>query len=73
METEQKRRLSIAEHEFRQEKEKTLHEYFKDDQELPKRNSAIINALEDGYKQAEVARYSHLSPAAISKVFRGVK
>ena len=73
LEIEQKKKIIHTEHEFRQEKEKALHEYFKDAQELPKRNSAIMNALEDGYKQAEVARYLHISPAAVSKVFRGVK
>ena len=70
---EQKKKIIHAEHTFKQEKEQTLHEYFKDAQALPERNSAIINALEDGYKQAEIARHLHLSSAAVSKVFRGVK
>ncbi|WP_373033126.1 transposase [Sulfurovum sp.] len=73
LEIEQKKKIIHTEHEFRQEKEKTLQEHFKKAEELSKRNSAIIDALNDGYKQAEVARYLHLSPAAVSKIFRGVK
>ena len=73
LEVEQKKKIIYNEHEFRQEKEQTLQEHFKDMHEFSKRNSAIMNALNDGYKQAEVARYLHLSSAAISKIFRGVK
>ncbi len=73
LENEQKKKITQNEHEFKQEKEKSLQEHFRDTQELPKRNSAMLNALNDGYKQAEVARYLHISPAAVSKVFRGVK
>ncbi|MFA9409018.1 MAG: helix-turn-helix domain-containing protein [Candidatus Dadabacteria bacterium] len=32
-----------------------------------------MKALEDGYTQAAIARYLQISPAAVSKVFRGVK
>jgi DNA-binding NarL/FixJ family response regulator len=39
-----------------------------EEKKLPKRNLAIINALEDGYKQVEVARHLDLFPAAVSKV-----
>ncbi len=68
LETEQKKKIVQTEHAFRQEKEKTLHEHFKDVQELTKRNLSIMSALEDGYKQAEVARYLELTPSAIAKV-----
>ncbi|MBL0709344.1 MAG: helix-turn-helix domain-containing protein, partial [Sulfurovum sp.] len=29
--------------------------------------------IEDGYKQSEIARYLKISPAMISKVFRGIR
>ena len=73
LEDEQKKKIISTEHEFRQEKIMSLDEHFKHAQELSKRNKAILNALEDGYKQAEVARHLHISPAAVSKIFRGVK
>ena len=37
------------------------------------RNLAIIKALEDGYGQAEIARYLNVSSALVSYVFRGLK
>jgi len=73
LEIEQKKKIIQTEHEFRQVKEKTLQEHFKSAEGLSKRNSAIIYALNDGYTQADIARYLHLSSAAVSKVFRGVK
>ena len=68
LEIEQKKKIVQKEHEFRQEKNKTLDEHFKDNKDLTKRNFAIINSLDDGYKQAEVARYLGLSLSAIAKV-----
>ena len=73
LETEQKRNVIQTEHAFKQEKGKTLKEYFSDAKEMPSRNSAILSAIDDGYTQAEIARYVKISPAMISKVFRGVK
>ena len=73
LENEQKKKIIQTEHEFRQEKEKSLQEHFKGRQELSTRNAAIMKALDDGYKQAEIARYLHISPAAVSKIFRGAK
>jgi len=36
------------------------------------RNSAIIQAIEDGYTQAEVARYIGLSRSALSKIVKSL-
>jgi len=72
LEAEQKKKIVQTEHEFRQEKEKTLQEHFKDVQELTKRNLSIMSALEDGYKQAEVARYLELTPSAVAKVRKSI-
>ena len=36
--------------------------------DLAASNSAIMGALEDGYKQAEVARYLGLTASAVAKV-----
>lgn len=49
-------------------KNKTLDEHFKDSKDLTKRNLAIIKTLDDGYKQADIARYLGLSSSAIAKV-----
>jgi DNA-binding NarL/FixJ family response regulator len=73
LDAEQKKKIIQVEHEFRQSKELTLKEHFKDTKELSKRNSAIMTALDDGYTQGEVARYLGLSSAMVSKVFRDVK
>jgi len=73
LETEQKKKIVQIEHEFKQEKHKTLQEHFKDAENMVLRNSAILLAIKDGYTQGEVARYLKLSAAMVSKIFRGVK
>ncbi len=50
-----KKKLVQKEHAFKQMKEKTLDAYFKDSNNLPSRNSAIIEALKDGYTQGKVS------------------
>jgi len=72
LEAERKRKIVQSEHTFRQEKSKTLQEHFSNCSDLSQRNKAIINAIEDGYRQSDIARFLELSPAAVSKVFRGV-
>ncbi|HHD72662.1 MAG TPA: hypothetical protein ENL02_01910 [Epsilonproteobacteria bacterium] len=54
----------------RQTKTISLHSLFKACTELPKRNEAILRALENGYTQGEVARYIGISSAMVSKIFR---
>jgi REP element-mobilizing transposase RayT/DNA-binding CsgD family transcriptional regulator len=53
-------------------KSKELSEYFTDKKDKIERNSAIIQAIEDGYTQAEVARYIGLSRSALSKIVKSV-
>ena len=47
---------------------KSLKEHFGDCKTRDERNTAIINAIEDDYKQVEVAKYLGTSGSAISKV-----
>jgi len=54
-------------------KDKTLQEHFNSTQDLSQRNKDIITAIENGYKQSEIARHLKISPAMVSKIFRGVK
>ncbi len=69
---EQNRKVIQTEHGYRYGKEKSLEEHFKDCKTRDERNMAIINAIEDDYKQVEVARYLDISDSAISKVFLAV-
>ena len=70
LEAEQKKKIIEKEHEFKQTKEKTLDTHFKNNKNLPSRNSAILEALKDGYTLGEVARYLGVSAALVSHVFR---
>ena len=70
LEAEQKKKIIHTEHEFRQEREITLEKHFQNNIDMVSRNSAIIRALEDGYGQAEIARYLDVSAALISYIFR---
>lgn len=65
---EQKRKVIQTEHEYKNAKMKSLKEHFEDSKTIDERNRAIINAIEDDYKQVEVARYLGISGSAISKV-----
>lgn len=49
---------------------KTLDAHFKEAGTKAKRNSAIINALKDGYTQAKIAKQLGLSRSLISKVVK---
>ena len=51
-------------------KSKELGKHFQDIDDKIKRNSAIIHAIEDGYTQAEVAKYIGLSRSALSKIVK---
>ncbi|MEA3492535.1 MAG: hypothetical protein U9R27_11610 [Campylobacterota bacterium] len=70
LEAEQKKRITQEEHSFRQSKETTLEMHFINSADTASRNSAILRALEDGYGQADIARYLGISAALISYVFR---
>lgn len=69
---EQKKKIVEKEYEFKQIKELPLEQHFKNSNDLPSRNSAILEALKDGYTQGEVARYIGVSAALISHVFRSL-
>jgi hypothetical protein len=70
LEDEQKKKIVQKEHEFKQMKAIALDRHFRKNKDLPERNFAIIEALKDGYTQAEVARYLDVSAALVSYVFR---
>lgn len=69
---EQKRKIVIKEHSFKQLKTKSLDEHFIEVEANNKqeRNIAILNAIEDGYTQGEVARYLNISTAMVSYIYR---
>jgi len=73
LQAEQKKIILNKNNKIIQEKSKTLQEHFTDTQDLAQRNKDIITAIEDGYRQSEIARYLKISPAMISKVFRGIR
>jgi len=68
---EQKRKIVQKEHEYKYEKEKSLEEYFHEIITKKERNFAILEAIEDGYKQVEIAEFLNISSSAISKIISG--
>lgn len=72
LEEEQKKKIVEKEYEFKQIKETPLKQHFKNSNDLPSRNSAILKALKDGYTQGEIARYLDVSAALVSHVFRSL-
>ncbi len=70
LEDEQKKKIVQVEHAFRQMKEKKIEAHFEEVSDLPSRNAAILEALNDGYTQGEVARYLGVTAALVSHVFR---
>jgi len=51
---------------------KMLTEHFGDIKTKSERNVAIVAALDDGYTQAEIAKYLKLSRSAVSKIVKSV-
>jgi len=51
-------------------KQKSLDDYFENYTTLKERNQEILNAIADGYKQSEIARYLGLSSAGVSYIVR---
>ena len=70
LEIRQKKKIVQKEYRYGYDKEKTLKEHFGDVKNKEERNKAIIKALEDGYTQAEIARYLRITASAIAKVRR---
>jgi len=73
LQEEQKKTIIKQDNVVIQEKNKMLTEHFHDIKDLMQRNKDITKAIEDGYKQSEVARYLKISPAMVSKVIRGTE
>jgi len=73
LELEQKKKIVQIEHEFKQSKEISLEKHFENTNTISQRNSAIMKALEDGYGQAEIARFLNVSSALVSYVFRNFR
>ncbi len=67
---EQKRKIEIKEHELKLHQSKTLEEHFDIEEGKAERNMAIINALDDGYTQATIAKHLDISTSAISKIVK---
>jgi len=63
-------KVKHVDNEKRIAKGKELSLHFKGIGDKIKRNSAIIHAIEDGYTQAEVAKYIGLSRSALSKIVK---
>ena len=72
LENEQKKKVVEKDHEFKQIKEITLEQHFKNNKNLSSRNSDILEALKDGYTQGEIARYLNVSSALVSHIFRNL-
>ena len=71
LEKEQNKKPIKTEYGYKYAKDKTLREHFNMCETKRQRNDAIVNAIEDGYKQIEVAKYLKLSNSAISKIVLG--
>ena len=54
-------------------KQKSLEEHLGSYQTLEERNKQILEAIQDGYKQSEIARYLGLSSAGVSYIVRQQK
>lgn len=67
---EQKRKIEIKEHELKLHQSKTLEEHFEIEEGKAERNMAIINAIDDGYTQAAIAKHLDISTSAISKIVK---
>ena len=70
LEIRQKKKIVEKEYRYGYDRERTLEEHFRDFKNKEERNRAIIEALEDGYRQAEVARYLRITASAVAKVRR---
>jgi len=66
------KKLQIVESEYGYKKLKSipLQEHFKDVETMQERNIAVMTALDDGYKQAEIALFLGFSETTISKIKR---
>jgi len=68
LEEEKNKKAIKTEYGFRYEKSKTLQKHFNTSKTKAQRNDAIIIAIEDGYRQSEIAKHLNLSSSAVSKI-----
>jgi len=54
-------------------RQKSLDEYLKNYSSMDDRNQKILEAIEDGYRQSEIARYLNMSSAGVSYILRNYK
>ncbi len=66
----QKESISIDNNGYFKTKSKTLDEHFKNVNDIKDRDKRVVEALKDGYKQIEIAKFLNLSATAISKIKR---
>jgi len=64
----QNKKLIEKEHKYSYDKEITIEKHFESFTNKEERNRAIIKALDDGYRQAEIARYLKITASAIAKI-----
>ncbi len=65
---EQKKKINKKNFIVTQEKKNTLKEHFYHSHDKVSRDNAVMQAIEDGYSQADIARYLSLTPSMISKI-----
>lgn len=65
---EQKKKINKKNFVLTQEKQNTLKEHFINSDSKESRDDAVMQAIEDGYRQADIARYLQLTPSMISKI-----
>ena len=70
---QQKKKIKKEGFSVTQERQNTLKEHFIDTDTKTSRDRAVLKAIEDGYKQADVARYLELTPSLISKIIASQK
>lgn len=64
----EKRKISRDEYELKLYKSKSLEDHFEGCNTKIERDSTILNVIEDGYTQSDIARYLDLSSSSISKI-----
>jgi len=67
---EQTRKIDIKNYELKLHKLKSMEEHFNIDDTKDERNSAIINAIDDGYTQSNIAKHLGISTSTVSKIVK---
>ncbi len=73
LKVQQKKKIKKEGFTVTQERQKTIKEHFISSNTKESRDMAIIEAVEDGYRQADIARYLELTPSLISKIVASFK